>query len=228
MSPLAALFQTVFPTTCACCGRVLVGDERQVCIGCLSSLSETLVGAVPGNPAERLLAGHMPLQAAMALCRFRQGNTVQAVVHAMKFHGNTELCLMMGRQLGMELLRSGRFDDVDVLVPVPLHWWRRLRRGYNQSELLCRGIAAVMPREVVTDAVVRHRYTRQQSLQSGPARSINVEGAFRLHRHGRLEGRHVLLVDDVLTTGATLGACADALIGVEGIRISAAAFCMAG
>ena len=227
MSPFSAVFQTLFPTTCVGCGEVLVNGEHQLCVGCLASLSETLVGAILDNPAERMLASRIPLQAAMSLYRFKRGNTVQKVVHAMKFHNNTELCHMMGRQLGLALLHSGRFDDVDILVPVPLHWLRHLRRGYNQSELLCRGIAEVMPRPVVTTAVMRHRYTRKQSLQSGNSRNSNVEGAFRLRRPALLEGKHVLLVDDVLTTGATLGACARTLLAVEGVQISVATFSIA-
>ncbi|MBQ8704204.1 MAG: ComF family protein [Bacteroidales bacterium] len=228
MSPLKAIFQILFPSTCAACGRVLMSGERQLCLHCLASLSEVGDSAVEDNAVERQLAGRVPLKAGFSLYRFRKGNTVQQVVHAMKFHGNSELCLMMGRQLGLELLRSGRFDDVDLLVPVPLHWWRRLSRGYNQSELLCRGIASVMPREVNTTAVVRHRYTRQQSRQQGAKRAANVEGAFSLRRPGQLAGRHVLLVDDVLTTGATLSACAEACCKVPGLRLSVATFCMAG
>ena len=223
MSPLAAIFQALFPTTCAACGKVLVNGERHLCIDCIASLNESHETV----SAEQLLAGLLPLQAALSLFRFRKGNTVQKVVHAMKFHGNSELCLMMGRQMGLELLHSGRFDDIDLLVPVPLHWWRRLQRGYNQSELLCRGIAEVMPREVNTTAVVRHRYTRQQSLQSSASRAANVEGAFRLRHPDQLAGRHVLLVDDVLTTGATLSACTDALLAVPDLRLSVATFCIA-
>ena len=223
MSPLAAIFQALFPTTCAACGKVLVNGERHLCIDCIASLNESHETV----SAEQLLAGLLPFQAALSLFRFRKGNTVQKVVHAMKFHGNSELCLMMGRQMGLELLHSGRFDDIDLLVPVPLHWWRRLQRGYNQSELLCRGIAEVMPREVNTTAVVRHRYTRQQSLQSSASRAANVEGAFRLRHPDQLAGHHVLLVDDVLTTGATLSACTDALLAVPDLRLSVATFCIA-
>lgn len=223
------LLQVLFPSTCACCGEVLVRGERQICLNCLTSLTHTLYSGHDNNHTERLLTGRIPAFAnATSLLVFHHGNTVQKLIHAMKFHKNSELCLFMGRQLGLELLHSARFDDIDLLVPVPLHWRRRLQRGYNQSELLCRGIAEVMNREVNTKAFVRHRYTSQQSLTSAAEREQNVEGAFRVKHPEQLEGRHILLVDDVLTTGATLVSCCDALGQVKDIRISIATLSIAG
>ena len=227
MSPLSAILQVLFPTTCACCGEVLVRGERQVCLDCLANLSATAFSAMDDNPVERRLVGRIPLVHATAIYYFHKGDAVRNAVHAMKFHGNTELCLMMGRQMGLNLLASGRFDDVEMLVPVPLHWIRRLWRGYNQSELLCRGIGEVLNVPVCTGAVVRHRYTRQQSLEHGRNRANNVEGAFRMRKPEKLAGKHILLVDDVLTTGATIAACADAIVTVPGVRISVATFCTA-
>lgn len=227
MSPLKAILQVLFPATCACCGDVLVSGERQICLNCLSDLDRSHYSPLPNNPAEQMLSGRIPFVAATSLYHFRQENMVRNAVHAMKFHSCTELCLLMGRQMGLTLIGSGRFDDVDLLVPVPLHWVRRLQRGYNQSELLCRGIAEVMPREINTTALIRHRYTKQQSRQSGTQRVGNVEGAFRVRQPEALQSKHVLLVDDVLTTGATLAACCDALGKVEGIRISIATFSIA-
>ena len=223
------LLQVLFPSTCACCGEVLVQGEKQICLNCLTSLTHTLYSGHYDNHTERLLAGRVSsFVNATSMLVFRHGNTVQKVVHAMKFHKNSDLCLIMGRQMGMELLRSARFDDIDLLVPVPLHWRRRLQRGYNQSELLCRGIAEVMNREINTKALVRHRYTSQQSLTNAADREQNVEGAFRVKHPEQLEGRHILLVDDVLTTGATLVSCSDSLGQVKNIRISIATLSIAG
>ena len=203
-----------FPSTCACCGEVLVQGERQICLNCLTSLSHTLYSSHEDNHTERFLLGRIPaLGNATSMLTFHHGNTVQKLVHAMKFHKNSDLCLFMGRQLGLELLHSARFDDIG---------------GYNQSELLCRGIAEVMHREVNSKALIRRRYTSQQSLTNAAERESNVEGAFRVKHPEQLEGRHILLVDDVLTTGATLVSCCDALSTVKNLKISIATLSVAG
>lgn len=224
---LNAILQALFPSSCACCGEVLVQGERQICLNCLADLTGTHYSAIDDNRTERLLAGRYHFEHATSLLIFRQGNTVQKLVHAMKFHSNSDLCLMMGHMMGLDLLQSGRFDDVDLLMPVPLHWRRRLLRGYNQSELLCRGIAQVMPRPVNTRALIRHRYTHEQSRQASADREKNVQGAFSLRHIDDLLRKHILLVDDVLTTGSTLGSCCDALGEVNGIRISIATLSIA-
>lgn len=221
------LLQALFPSTCAACQRVLTYGERQLCLHCLSSLDQTLYSPLVNNPVETLLRGRLYLEAATSIYHFRQGNTVQHVVHAMKFHSCPEVAELMGRQLGLALLSSQRFDSVDMLLPVPLHWIRRMQRGYNQSELLCRGIAEVMPRPIVTKCLVRHRYTRPQSRRAGAERRYNVEQAFRVRHPELLEGRHVLLVDDVLTTGATIAACGETLAAIPGLRLSVATLAVA-
>ena len=222
-----SLLQTLFPSTCACCGDALVAGENQICINCLSNLTATLYSAHDNNHTERQLAGRIPLQNATSIFVFRHGNTVQQLIHAMKFHGNSDLCILMGRQMGLELLQSGRFDNIDLLVPVPLHWRRRLQRGYNQSELLCQGISQIMGIPLNTHALVRHRYTHQQSLQASTDREENVKDAFRLRRPEDFQGKHILLVDDVLTTGATLVSCCDALKKVNNLKISIATLSIA-
>jgi ComF family protein len=221
------LLQTLFPSTCACCGDVLLTGEKQICINCLANLTATFYSAHDDNHTERQLAGRIPYQHATSLYVFRKGNTVQQLVHAMKFHSNSDLCIFMGRQMGLELLHSGRFDDIDLLVPVPLHWRRRLQRGYNQSELLCRGISEVMGRPVNKRALVRHRNTHQQSMQASGDREENVRDAFSVRHPDDLQGKHLLLVDDVLTTGATLGSCCDALKSVNNLKISIATLSIA-
>lgn len=228
MATAATLLNALFPTLCVGCGTVLAAGERHLCISCLASLPRTGFSDYADNPAERMLAGRVPYEQATAMLAYRDGGLSRRLVHAMKFHGNSDLCLMMGRQLGLDLMRRGRFDGVEVLVPVPLHWTRRLLRGYNQSELICRGMAEVMHRPVSTGNLIRHRYTRKQSRQQSSERSANVEGAFRVKHPKEFENKHLLLVDDVLTTGATLTACADALASIPDLRVSVATLTMAG
>lgn len=223
-----SLLQVLFPSTCACCGEVLVKGEAQICLNCFTDLTETHYSAHDDNHTEQLLTGRIRFGHATSMLVFRQGNTVQRLVHAMKFHGNTELCLTMGRRMGLDLRRSGRFDDIDLLVPVPLHWIRRLSRGYNQSELLCRGIGQILERPVNIRALVRHRHTDKQSQQAASDREKNVKDAFSLRHPDDLRGKHILLVDDVLTTGATLGSCCDALSSLSDLKISIATLSIAG
>ena len=224
---LSSLMEVIFPSSCACCGDTLVRGERQICLDCLTNLDQTLYSAQEDNPTERLLGGRIRFENATSLYYFRQGSTVQKMIHALKYHGNSELCILMGRQMGADLLHSGRFDDIDLLVPVPLHWRRKIERGYNQSELLCKGIGQVLGRQVESQTLRRHRYTRKQSLQGASGRVGNVADAFSVRHPERIAGKHILLVDDVLTTGATLGSCYDALSTVTGIKISIATLAIA-
>ncbi len=227
MSMLNSILNSLFPSTCAGCGEVLVGNESQLCVHCLAQLPATHYSANPNNEAELLLAGRIPFRAATAMLQFQADNSARRIIHAMKFHGNSDLCLLMGRQLGLDIVRSGRFDDIDLLVPVPLHWIRRLQRGYNQSELLCRGMAEVLGLPVNSTSLKRVHYTKKQSMQRRDQRHKNVENAFNVVHPEQLKNKHILLVDDVVTTGATLTGCCDALAKVEGLTISIAALSIA-
>ena len=198
-----------------------------MCAQCLMDLPLTGFAPHAGNQAERQLKAMADIEAATSLMHFGRGEISQRVVHSIKYHGNSELALMMGRQLGIALQGSGRFGDVEVLVPVPLHAWRRLKRGYNQSRLLCEGIAQVFSCPVVGGAVRRARNTGSQTHMSPTERRENVAGAFSVVRPEAVAGRHVLLVDDVMTTGATLAACAGVLLAVEGVKVSVATLCVA-
>ena len=130
---------------------------------------------------------------------------------------------MLGRWYGRYLKQSELYDDVDVVVPVPLHWWRQIRRGYNQSEYIARGIARELGVKVLSHAVVRHRYNQSQTHQSVFRRWANVEGIFRVRRADELRGRHILLVDDDFTTGATIFSLGETILrAVPDVRLSVA------
>ena len=228
MQALTHILNALFPSTCVACGNTLLGNEQHLCVHCLNNLASTHYSPMPNNPTEQMLAGRTPFVSATSMLHYRHSNTVQHIVHSMKFHGNSDLCILMGRLMGLDLLHSQRFDDIDLLIPVPLHPLRHLARGYNQSQLLCQGIAQNMPRPILHTALIRPRYTRKQSLQQNSQRQTNVKDAFKVRHPEKLAGHHILLVDDVLTTGATLVSCCQALAHIPNLRISIATLSIAG
>jgi ComF family protein len=144
-------------------------------------------------------------------------------VHRFKYTNEWLTSYNLGRWLGILMRQRGNFDDVDVIIPVPLHWWRRLSRGYNQSEYIARGIAKSLGCKVLTHAVRRHHYNRTQTSQSATERWNNVEGIFRVTQPKRLQGRHILLVDDVFTTGATIMSLGETILkAVDNCQLSVA------
>lgn len=171
-------------------------------------------------PVELLFWGKFPLERATSFFYYRKGSDFRRILHLLKYGGQKEIGAIMGRYMAAELIESGFFQGIDVIIPIPLHETKQRIRGYNQSEWIARGIAAVTGIPVDTEAVVRRKYTETQTRKSIFERWENVEGIFELHHAESLIGKHVLIVDDVLTTGATTVACASRIMEVEGIRIS--------
>lgn len=210
-----------FPRTCMGCGKKLLVHEPVVCLSCLSDLPFTGLGNTPGNEMERHFWGKFPIERASALFYYAKGGAVATILHGMKYYGRQRVCRQMGNWLAAELSATGFFEGVDCLVPVPLHPRRLRHRGYNQSGLLAAGISERTGIPVCPDVLVRTHNNRTQTHKSGYERWQNTDGLFAAtSQAASLEHKHVLLVDDVLTTGATLTACADALSPISGIRIS--------
>lgn len=225
-APLRWLADQLFPAICPVCGEALGRGERTVCLRCRWDMPLTDYWMVESNPAFVMLERGIPeLYHASALLFFRYESGYRAMIHALKYSGRRDIALAMGEMFGRELRESRLYDPVDVLVPVPLHWTKRMQRGYNQAEEICAGLARSMGIPSDFHALKRIRRTQTQALhRDADARRRNVEGAFRLCRPERLRGKHILLVDDVLTTGATLTACAAAIRGaLPDARISVAA-----
>ena len=210
-----------FPRTCMGCGKKLLVHESVVCLSCLSGLPFTGLGNTPGNGMERQFWGRFPIERASSLFYYAKGGEVASMLHGMKYYGRRKVCRQMGNWLAAELSATGFFDGIDCLIPVPLHPCRLRQRGYNQSGLLAEGISEQTGIPLCTDALVRTHNNRTQTHKSGYERWQNTDGLFAATvQAASLADRHILLVDDVLTTGATLTACADALSSIPGIRIS--------
>lgn len=180
------------------------------------------------NQTERMFWGRMPLARATSFFFYHKGSGFRRILHQLKYGGRKDLGEIMGRFMAAELMAADFFRDVDVIVPVPLHARKQKLRGYNQSECIARGVASVTGIPIDATSVLRKRHTETQTRKSAFERWENVDGIFVLCRPERFAGKHVLLIDDVLTTGATVTACADAFKEVEGMRISVLTLAVAG
>lgn len=190
---------------------------------CYSNLPETNFADHAGNPIEKIFYGRLPVKLATAGYYFNKQTVLQRLVHQLKYKGNKDVGWQLGKWLGLQLKSSNRFNDIDALIPLPLFSEKQKRRGYNQSTILCEGIADVLQLPVLSDAVVRKRYTDTQTKKGRSDRWTNVDNSFAIANAELLSNKHVLLVDDVITTGATLEACGTALKTVQGLTLSIAA-----
>lgn len=220
MNVLKDICDFFFPRICICCGRILSSQEDGICVSCLASLPKTCILNTPENELERLFWGFFPIERATALYYYSKGGSVSRVLHGMKYYGRKSLCRLMGRLIGTELKDTGFLEKIDCIIPVPLHKKRLRERGYNQSELLARGVTDITDVPVDVDILIRVNNNTTQTHKSGFERWENVSGLFEVTDVNKLAGRHLLLIDDVLTTGATISACIDALKVIPDVKIS--------
>lgn len=213
----------LYPHNCAGCGSDLLENDQEICMHCYSNLPETNFADYDGNPIEKIFYGRLPVSKATAGYYFHKQSVLQRLVHQLKYKGNKEVGWQLGKWLGLQLKSSNRFDGIDALVPLPLFPDKEKRRGYNQSTILCEGIADVLQLPVLNNAVTRKHYTDTQTKKGRSDRWTNVDNSFAIANAELLANKHVLLVDDVITTGATLEACGTALKTVQGLTLSIAA-----
>jgi ComF family protein len=234
---LSALLDLVLPRVCLVCGRPLLPQEHHLCTECLADLPETHYATLGHNPmADRFNARiqpdeYEPYAYAAALFHYRADSGYKKIPQALKYHRNFAAGRWAARLLGSRLAASPLYSDVDLVVPVPLHWTRRWRRGYNQAAVIAREVARELRAPCAEHLLCRRRRTRSQARLPGRAeRAANVAGAFALRRKRTQKARHILLIDDVCTTGATLAACHDALRRTCGpqVRISVATLGVVG
>jgi ComF family protein len=223
-SPFRDIRDLFFPPVCPACGKAMTRDEGLLCTACQWEMPLTGFEEMADNPVAGRFWGLVPVRNATAFLWFNDGSGFRRVVHSFKYGGRWSLARDMGRWFGRVLADTDAYAGVDVIVPVPLHPRKLLRRGYNQSEYIARGMAASMQVKVDTRAVVRRVDNPSQTLTTTHGeRWKNVEGIFAVRGAARLADKHILLVDDVLTTGATIASCAEAIVAaVPDCRISIA------
>ncbi|TAD84718.1 MAG: ComF family protein [Bacteroidetes bacterium] len=217
---LEALANFLMPNTCPACGDGLGTSKIPLCWRCLQQLPLTQFEGMQDNPVNRMFFGRLPLEYASAMLFFNAGALAQQLVHQIKYKGNQELGIYMGQLMGQAMQNTAWGNSIDVVVPLPLNAKKLKKRGYNQSMLLCQGIAQILQKPIENVAVVRKVYTQTQTRKTRMQRWSNVAEVFDLKTADILVNKHVLLVDDVVTTGATLDACGQKLVQIPGLRLS--------
>jgi ComF family protein len=212
----------IFPSACAACGNVLMNNERIICLSCNYNLPRTNFHFDPHNPVAVTFWGRIRIEHATAFYFFNKGSKFRHLIHELKYNGRKDIGIEMGRIFGYEIMQSDGFRSADIIIPVPLHIKKLKKRGFNQSECIARGISEAMNKPMDTHSVKRVVQSSTQTRKTRYERWLNVEGIFKVIDPAALTGKHILLVDDVITTGATLEACAAEILKIEGTKVSVA------
>ncbi len=219
MSLLQDFIRLFFPPTCRYCHRELEEGELTLCLSCQTELPR-LPSYGDNNQAETALAGKFPFQKGTAFCYYKKGSRFSHLLHEAKYGGKPWIDYDLATLFAADIEREGWPGDIDLIVPVPIHWRRRLSRGYNQSEDIARALGNRWRLPVDTTGLCKSRHTRSQVHSTYNERLTNLRDSFSVKTPEKFAGRHILIVDDVLTSGATLDACAHALLEVQSTRIS--------
>ncbi len=211
-----------YPNHCAFCQAKLLAKEVGVCLQCLYKLPRTNNFEEPNNIGEVLLAGRFPFERFASFAFFTKEGLLQSLIHELKYKNKPLIGNLLGSLYGEDLLGSEFLQSIDVIVPVPLHPKKKVIRGYNQAETFARGISKATFIPVSVDELIRVINNPTQTKRSKTQRWENVKGIFEVKKIDVFQNKHVLLVDDVITTGSTLEACANALLQCENVKISIA------
>ena len=222
MQFLKDTFYLFFPKVCLCCDEQLVKNETEICLKCRFELPITNFTDEPDNKVEQTFYGRVKIEFATALLFYRTKGISQKLIYQLKYKGKQEIGILLGQWIGAELKESKRFPSIDYIVPVPLHIKKLKKRGYNQLSTFGNSISDVLNVPFINNVLIKESVTDTQTLKRRIERWKNVDEIFHLSNTTIFEYKHVLLIDDVITTGATLEACALELFKTKNIKISIA------
>jgi ComF family protein len=216
-----------YPHLCNGCGTDVLNDDNLLCFECFNSLPHTQYAKYANNPIEKIFWGRLPIQAAFAEFYFDKESLIQHLIHQLKYKNNTAIGIYLGEMMGNSINNSNRFEKIDALAPLPLYPDKERKRGYNQAKIICDGISSGTNIPVLNNTVIRQRFTETQTRKHRTERWQNVAESFAINNSKDLEGKHILLIDDVVTTGATLEACGNAILQIPNTKLSIATLALA-
>jgi ComF family protein len=217
----------LFPRLCYGCGNHLLRNERIICTECHFLIPKTNFHNERDNPVEKLFWGRCRIEKAAAYSFYNRGSRIRSLIHNLKYHGIKEIGQELGIFYGHSLKSAGFTDDISFIIPVPLHPSKERARGFNQSLLICEGMSESTGIPVLKDVLIRSSVSATQTKRSRFERWENVDGIFAVKNSSLIQGRHILLIDDVITTGSTVEACVNELSKTEGVKVSVAALAVA-
>jgi ComF family protein len=217
----------LFPRLCYACGRHLMRNENLICTECYVVIPRTNYHCEKDNPVAQLFWGRCMIEKAAAFSYYNKGSRIRNLIHYLKYKGISEIGYELGRIYGLSLEASGFTKDIDLIIPVPLHPEKKRIRGFNQSESISMGIADAARLPVDIKSLSRAVVSATQTKRSRYERWTNVEGIFQVIDPQTILGKHVLLVDDVITTGSTIESCSNELLKIEGVKVSVVALAFA-
>jgi len=222
MNPLNDIFNLFYPERCSICENQLVKGEKTICVSCISELPVTNFCNLKNNSVETSFYGRILVEEATSLFYFHKEGKVQKLIHQLKYKGDQQIGTVLGDWLGENMLESDRFKDIDCIIAVPLHPKKLKKRGYNQLTKFGQILSDKLQIPMIEAVLVKVSVSQTQTKKSRFDRSINVDEKFELSDNRILANKHILLIDDIITTGATLEACSIALLHSENIKISIA------
>lgn len=217
------IVELFYPRVCMACGRSLIKEEEILCTHCELKLPKTNFHLWTDNPVLKIFDGRSKVYSASVRYYYKKGGNVQNLLQNFKYRGYSSIGVKIGSDYGHELMLSPDFKTVDYIIPVPLHYKKLKIRGFNQSERFAFGLSQSMHARIDAKNLIRNVHTSTQTKKSRWDRWLNVSSIFELTNPDKLRGKHILLVDDVITTGSTLEACLSVLGEVEDIKMSVAA-----
>jgi ComF family protein len=217
-----AFSHLLYPHYCEGCGTDVLPNHHLLCNSCTNTLPATNFLPIANNPIEKIFYGRIPISMAGSAFYFTKSSLLQHVIFQMKYKGNTDAGIFLGKLLGEALLASERFTDIDMIVPLPLNKKRQEKRGYNQAALIAEGISQILYKPINTTAVIRTVNTKTQTHENRINRWKNMQEVFAIAHEAAIQGKHILLVDDVITTGATLESCGEVIVQIPNTKLSIA------